>query len=120
MSGLKRGQVAVADLVTLRTAKDVRTLDLCAHCGHMGMRPRMIRGVLINGYAERKYAIGDYLHGRCVVRIGGVELLKLLPKDATFCLSIGDIGVDAMKALISSAPALGPRKASKKITRKKK
>lgn len=111
---LRRGQVPVADLISLRTAKDVRSLDLCAHCGRMGMRTRMIRGVLLNGYADRKYAIGDFLHGRCVVRIGGIELLKLIPRRATFVLSIADIGVAAMKALISSEPALGQRKGPKR------
>jgi hypothetical protein len=121
--GLKRGQKPVRELVRLKRSSDVRQLDLCAHCGHMGLRPSMIRGVLINGYGYytgtpgHGFAIGEYLHGRCVVRIGGVELLKLIPRRATFPLTVADIGIAAMSELLSNGPALGPRKSAKRRTK---
>jgi hypothetical protein len=78
----------------------------------------MIRGVLLNDFRTRKFEVGQYLHGRCVIKIGGVELLKLLPRTETFKLTLSDIGVDAMKRLIDTSPALGPRKQPKKVNKR--
>jgi hypothetical protein len=115
--GLRRGQVAVSKLVRINSAKDVRNLRHCPHCKKLGDQRRMIRGVLLNDFRTRKFVTGDYLHGRCVIKIGGIELLKLLPRNETFKLSLSDIGVDACKRLLDKSPALSPRKQPKKVSR---
>lgn len=116
--GLRRGQVAVSDLIRIKSTKDVRNLRHCSYCQHLGDQRRMIRGVTLNDFRTQKYRTGEYLHGRCVIKIGGVELLKLLPRTETFKLTLSDIGVDAMKRLLDKSPALGPRKQPKKVNKR--
>lgn len=72
-------------LPDLKTAHDVRHLDKCDVCSDLGDVRRMI--------------LARY-HGRCYIRRFGLDDFLELPKEETDKVSLGDIGLNAMKALI--------------------
>lgn len=74
-------------LPDLTTAHDVRHLGKCFGCDDLGDKRRMI--------------YGDW-HGRCYIKTYGLSDFLLLEDDETNKLSLGDIGMDAMKGLIDS------------------
>lgn len=48
-----------------------------------------------------------HFHGRCFIFQWGIEALLLLPTNDKECLTLGDIGPKAMRALIESASSKG-------------
>lgn len=74
----------------LRTAHDVRRLAACAYCKGSGDVRHMVP-------MQRKH---EFSHGRCYVAVHGIGGLLHQPKHVTDTLTLGDIGKDAMKALM--------------------
>ena len=68
---------------------DVRHLVLCAGCRKLHDRRYMAK-------------IGKvYWHGRCVIADIGMEGLLNLPIEQLHKLTLGDIGVESMKAIVN-------------------
>lgn len=76
--------------ITLRKVHDVRRLDACAHCLDIGDQRFMVR---MNG---------ALVHGGCALEIAGVPGLLALSQKDQDRLTIGEIGADAMRALIEA------------------
>lgn len=91
-SVLSKGQVPFEDLLTIRTAHDVRRLRACARCGEIGDSDLMAFGYPYDN---------DYFHGRCFVAEHGFEALLQLPGVARK-LTLGDLGLDLMRQLIEA------------------
>lgn len=83
----KETEVARFDYATIERAHDVRHLRECSICGGIGDRRRMVCTPCI-------------AHGRCFEARFGIDALLDLPKTETEKLTIGDIGVKSMKALV--------------------
>lgn len=75
---------------TLRTAHDVRHLQGCTACRQVGDDRTMID------------LDGEWFHGRCFVESFGLKYLLALPKSKTDRLTLGDVGVRTMRALVNS------------------
>jgi hypothetical protein len=90
MTALKRGQSPVEELVRVEKAHDVRTLRVCKVCGSLGNADTMID------------LDGEWFHGRCFVDRFGGSALKALPRGKQDRLTLGDLGVRLMQALIRS------------------
>ena len=73
----------------LRTAHDVRRLACCEYCGGSGDTKNMIE-------LQRR----GWVHGRCYVAEYGIGNLLHQPMSVLEKLTLGDIGVDAMKAIL--------------------
>ena len=72
------------------SAHDVRHLTVCAYCNHLGDKREMLsdpRG---------------YLHGSCFLAEYGIEELKKKPPEQLGRLTLADIGVEAMKAILET------------------
>lgn len=78
--------------IELKTCHDVRQLRVCRGCDDLGDKRSMIQ--VERGKAARHY------HGRCYIKSHGMYLFLQLPKEETAKLELGDIGAEAMKALI--------------------
>lgn len=74
----------------LQTAHDVRHLCGCANCGQLGMDTTMVD------------LDGEWFHGRCFVRKFGLRYLLALPRSKKLRLTLGDVGVKTMQALLDS------------------
>lgn len=72
------------------TAHDVRHLRPCAFCPDLGDKRRMVR-------ATAK----EYAHGKCLIAAGGLQRLLDLPQPERDKLTLEDIGVDAMRAILA-------------------
>lgn len=86
---MSAGQVPVKDLVHVRKAHDVRTLRVCAVCSNLGNSHSMVD------------LDSEWYHGRCFVKRHGGKALGALPKSKTDRLTLGDLGVRLMRALIN-------------------
>lgn len=87
---LERGQDPLNDLVRVEKAHDVRTLRPCPVCGGLGNSYHMVD--LDN----------EWFHGRCFVARFGGSALKALPISKQDRLTLGDLGVRLMKALLKA------------------
>lgn len=67
------------------TAHDVRHLRVCGHCGRLGDKREMVDGIF---------------HGQCFIDLHGLPALLRLPAEQLDNLTLGDIGVEAMKAIL--------------------
>ncbi len=86
---LEQGQVPLDNLISLRTAHDVRRLRSCQSCKGLGDKDCMI--------------VGDqsgFFHGRCYANAYGVDALLALDNDDLRDLQLGDLGVDLMRKVI--------------------
>lgn len=96
MTKLEKGQVLFDQLITIKTAHDVRRLAICSHCRNMGSQLSMI---------DTPAPIGDgrleFWHGRCFAKHIGMTRLLELPPEKTARLALGDLGVDLMKRLLA-------------------
>lgn len=72
---------------------DVRQLRVCAGCAQLGDAREMIRQP--RGKGCRHY------HGRCFIGSHGMQQLLALPKEQTDKLTLNDIGVAAMRAVMA-------------------
>lgn len=86
---MSNGQIPVENLVTVKRAHDVRTLRVCAVCANLGNSTTMVD------------LYDEWFHGRCFVKRFGGKALGALPKAKTDRLTIGDLGVRLMKALLN-------------------
>lgn len=90
---LHRGQVPFSDLITVKTAHDVRRLCACQHCGEIGDNAEMV--------FAWPYETA-YFHGRCFAKAHGVDaLIDLKPAG----LTLGDLGLDLMRAVLAAGEA---------------
>lgn len=89
------------DLSCIRTSKDVRNLRVCCRCGQLGDGRHMVR---VSGHRPQGEA-----HGRCFVAAFGLRALIALPLGEREKLTLGDIGVVAMKAVLSKRPVPLPK-----------
>lgn len=96
MTKLEKGQVPFDQLITIKTAHDVRRLAVCTHCRFMGSQLSMID-------TPRPLAgeSPEWWHGRCFAKHIGMTRLLELPPEKTARLTLGDLGVDLMKRLIA-------------------
>ena len=74
--------------VEIAKAHDVRRLRACHYCGGLGRDDCMV---------ERNDAL---YHGRCFINRFGLEAFLALPTEQTHRVTLDDIGVDAMRALL--------------------
>lgn len=88
-SEMKTGQLPLENLVRVQKAHDVRTLRGCTVCSNLGNSDRMID------------VDDEWYHGRCFVMRFGCKALLALPKAKTDRLTLGDLGVRLMKALLN-------------------
>jgi hypothetical protein len=79
---------------TVEKAHDVRTLRVCCHCDGIGNKDSMIHRN--EGGTDRHW------HGRCYIDQRGLHGFLSLPQEQTDKLPLGDIGVEAMKALLAN------------------
>ncbi len=86
---------------TLRTAHDVRHLGTCTACG-----------TLLDDRKALTLPQGMY-HGRCFIREHGLRALLALSGELTQHLTLGDLGVDHMRALVNRDPAVTGAKGGK-------
>lgn len=93
---LARGQLPHEQLITLRTAHDVRRLRTCPGCGGIGHSDAMVFA-----WPHGKDA-DAYYHGRCFVAEFGFDALAGMPEENKK-LSLGDLGVDLMRRLVAHA-----------------
>lgn len=84
----KEKEVARFDYATIDRAHDVRHLRPCYACGGIGDHRKMVSNT------------GNVYHGRCFEARFGIDALLDLPQVETGKLTIGDIGVKSMKALV--------------------
>lgn len=95
---LAKGQVPHHELITLRTAHDIRRLRTCPHCDGIGHADSMAFS-----WPYRKDGTTwdeSYYHGRCFVAEFGFDALLDLPEGSGVGnLTLGDLGVDLMKRL---------------------
>lgn len=94
MTKLEKGQVPFDQLVTVRTAHDVRKLRACAHCEQMGSTDRMVFG-FPHGKTD------EYYHGRCFVTAHGLAALCEMPEQVDK-LSLGDLGQSLTERIIDA------------------
>ncbi len=95
MPQLEKGQVPFDQLVTVRTAHDVRKLRACAHCEQIGSTDRM---VFSHPYGQTN----EYYHGRCFVEAHGFEALLDLGPPQIDKLSLGDLGQSLTERIIDA------------------
>lgn len=94
---MAKGQVPFSELLTIRTAHDVRKLTVCAHCGQIGNRDTMLLGHPYQPATE-------YFHGRCFAEYHGVDaLLDMVAHGRADQLTLGDLGADLMRAVLDRA-----------------
>jgi hypothetical protein len=87
---LPRGQVPLVELIRVEKAHDVRTLRSCVVCEQIGNSDRMI-----------DHGAGWY-HGRCFVSALGMKAISGLSRAKQDRLTLGDLGMRLMQALINS------------------
>ena len=88
-------QQLLDDLSCIRS-RDVRALRVCCRCGQLGDGRHMVRVV---GHKPQGEA-----HGRCYIAAFGLRALLALPLEDRDKLTLGDIGVVAMKAVLAKRP----------------
>lgn len=76
--------------ITLRTAHDVRKLRCCPYCDRLGDTRHMVE------------AMGQLVHGGCAVQIIGVKGILAMPREEQNKLTLGEIGMKAMRALVAA------------------
>ncbi len=86
------------DLADVNTAHDVRHLRVCAKCGLLGDKRRMVTS-----------DTRDWWHGRCFIDTKGMNELLMLPTDQLDSLTLGDIGPSVMHAILNTRKLVGPR-----------
>lgn len=79
------------DPPSLRTCHDVRRLAYCHYCEGCGDKENMVP-------MQQSY---QYAHGRCYVAMQGIGGLLEQPMRILERLTLGDIGVSAMKAIMA-------------------
>lgn len=79
-------------------AHDVRHLRLCTVCDDLGDDRNMINPD--PAHSTRWY------HGRCFIKRCGLKQLLKLPAEQANRLTLGDVGVRTMKALIRASSQL--------------
>lgn len=86
---MKPRSVPYDQLIHLRTAHDVRHMRPCDIC---------------KGIVDKRHALpiraNVYVHGRCYIAQWGIGQMLQLPETALNSLTLGDIGGNAMKAII--------------------
>lgn len=80
------------DLIELENCHAVRHLRVCAGCSRLGDGRHMIRQGRGKGCR--------HFHGRCFIKSHGMTQFLQLPKEETDKLQLGDIGPEAMKAVL--------------------
>jgi len=93
MPKLRKGQVAFPP-PRMNTCHDIRKWTACSVCGAIGHRDNMVQS-----------SPDVFWHGRCFVKRFGIERLLEMPRKETTKLSLGDLGLDLMRALVSGISA---------------
>lgn len=88
---LRKGQRRFEDMIELRTAHDVRKLMSCAYCGRMGTADSMV-----------DTSPKQWWHGRCFAKKFGLERLLREDTGRLSRLTIGDLGVDLARHVMSA------------------
>ena len=85
----------------LQAAHDVRHLVVCAYarCRQLGDERHMVpaRAMSFQSSSDGK----AYYHGRCYVRAFSLKSLLACPKRVLARLTLGDVGVKTMKAIVA-------------------
>lgn len=87
----KQGDDPYNSVTELKRAHDVRHLRICAHCKGLGDRREMVTLFPVDK---------DWHHGRCYIAIHGLHWFLRLPTGILANVTLGDIGVEAMRALL--------------------
>lgn len=77
----------------IRTCHDIRRMVACFHCTGIGDKQNMVPIRPDGKNAE-------YVHGRCFIEHEGMGAFLALPDETQNRLTLDDIGVKAMKALM--------------------
>lgn len=85
--------------MTIRTCHDIRRMVSCCHCNGIGDKAAMLLYAPAPASTDARVGF-DYLHGRCFIRLRGMSAFLELRIDQTDKLTLDDIGVTAMRALM--------------------
>jgi hypothetical protein len=91
---LEKGQVRFEDMpLPLRTCHDIRKWRGCVLCKKLGDKNQMLQS-----------SKETFWHGRCFAKQFGTDRLLELPREQLEKLSLGDLGLRLMRAVVDGLP----------------